>query len=259
MSLPRYTEPVAPAEPAVAVEPAAAPVQQPADQPVSSPPSAPYAAAVGASASTTVQPTKKQEQKRRSPEQLLSVATNNYGNRELQEMEGKSLFALAVQVGQSIGEPRSYKEAAQSPHRAQWERAMQEELDSIKASNTYTLVPLPAGRQTIGCKWVFKIKRHADGSIDRFKARLVAKGYSQQYGLDFTETFAPVVRFSSLRAILAIAAAADYDIHQMDVKTAFLNGDLAEDIYMEQPDGYCAAGSEANHVWKLNKSLYGLK
>ena len=117
--------------------------------------------------------------------------------------------------------------------------------------------------------WVFKIKRHADGSIDRYKARLVAKGYSQLYGIDFTETFAPVVRFSSLRAILAIAAAAVYEIHQistmttllahMDVKTAFLNGDLDEDIYMQQPDGYRAVGAQADHVWKLNRSLYGLK
>ena len=96
---------------------------------------------------------------------------------------------------------------------------MQEELDSIKANHTYSLVPLPAGRQAIGCKWVFKIKRHADGSIDRYKARLVAKGYSQLYGIDFTETFAPVVRFSSLRAILAIAAAADYEIHQISTMT----------------------------------------
>jgi hypothetical protein len=87
----------------------------------------------------------------------------------------------------------------------------------------------------------------------------VAKGYSQLYGIDYTETFAPVVRFSSLRAILAIAAAADYEIHQMDVKTAFLNGDLDEDICMQQPDGYRAGGQQANYVCKLNKSLYGLK
>ncbi len=185
---------------------------------------------------------------------------NSLGNRELpDQQQHSSLFAFAVHVGQSISEPHSYREAACSPHRVQWERAMQDELDSIKANNTYTLVPLPAGRQAIGSKWVYKIKRHADGSVDRFKARLVAKGYSQLYGIDFTETFAPVVRFSSLRAILAIAAAADYEIHQMDVKTAFLNGDLDEVIYMQQPDGYQAVGNKAHHVWRLLKSLYGLK
>ena len=136
---------------------------------------------------------------------------------------------------------------------------MQEELTSIRANSTYELVPLPPGRHAIGSKWVFKTKRHADGSVDRLKARLVAKGYLQQPGIDFTETFAPVVRFSSLRAILAIAAAADYEIHQMDVKTAFLNGDLEDTIYMQQPDGHNAGGSQANHVWRLKKSLYGLK
>ena len=252
-------EPAVPAEPAVAIEPAVAPLQPLADQPVSTSPPASYAAAVGAAPSSAVQQTKKHKARRLTEAERLSVAHNHYGNRELKEMEGQALFAFAVQVGQSIGEPRSYKEAARSPHRAQWERAMQEELDSIKANSTYEIVPLPVGRRAIGCKWVFKIKRRADCSIDRYKARLVAKGYSQLYGIDFTETFAPVVRFSSLRAILAIAAAADYEIHQMDVKTAFLNGDLDEDIYMEQPEGHRAVGAQADHVWKLNKSLYGLK
>ena len=200
---------------------------------------------------------RRQSKSERALRQLASF--NTPGNSEPSDEQHQAMFALAAHVSTSISEPHSYKEAAQSPHRAQWEQAMQDELDSIKANDTYALVPLPAGRQAIGCKWVFKIKRHADGSIDRYKARLVAKGYSQLYGIDFTETFAPVVRFSSLRAILAIAASADYDIHQMDVKTAFLNGDLDEDIYMQQPDGYRAGGAQVDHVWKLNKSLYGLK
>ena len=184
---------------------------------------------------------------------------NTPGRTERTHEQHRALYALAVVVAESVGEPRTYREAVRSPHRAKWERAMQEELDSIKDNDTFSLVPLPAGRHAIGCKWVFKIKRHADGSVERYKARLVAKGYSQLYGIDFTETFAPVVRFSSLRAILAIAAAADYEIHQMDVKTAFLNGDLDEDIYMQQPDGYRADGDQVDYVWKLNKSLYGSK
>ena len=139
-----------------------------------------------------------------------------------EQVPHSALYAFAVQVGESIGEPRTHKQAVRGPHRVQWEQAMQDELDSIKANDTYTLVPLPAGRQAIGCKWVYKIKRHADGSIDRYKARLVAKGYSQLYGIDFTETFAPVVRFSSLRAILAIAAAADYEIHQISTVITLL-------------------------------------
>jgi hypothetical protein len=99
---------------------------------------------------------------------------------------------------------------------------MQDELDSIKTNNTYTLVPLPAGRQAIGCEWVYKIKRHADGSVDQYKTRLIAKGYSQLYGIDFKEAFAPIVRFSSLRAILAIAAAADYEIHRISTMIMLL-------------------------------------
>ena len=211
------------------------------------------------------QPAARKQRKRLSRserEQRNLTSYNALGNTErTDELQPRrnALYAFAVQVGETIGEPHTHREAVNGPHRVQWERAMQDELDSIKANDTYTLVALPAGRQAIGCKWVFKIKRHADGSVDRYKARLVAKGYSQLYGIDFTETFAPVVRFSSLRAILAIAASADYEIHQMDVKTAFLNGDLDEDIYMQQPDGYRAAGAQVDHVWKLNKSLYGLK
>jgi hypothetical protein len=121
------------------------------------------------------------------------------------------------------------------------------------------LVKIPADRKAVGCKWVYDIKYNADGSINRFKARLVAKGCSQKEGVDFTETFAPVARMPSLRAVLAIAAAQDLEIHQMDVKTAFLHGDLEEDIYMEQPPGFVAPGSQANLVCKLNRSLYGLR
>ena len=121
------------------------------------------------------------------------------------------------------------------------------------------IIRLLAGRKALACKWVLKIKRKADGSIDRFKARLVAKGYLQKEGLDYTETFAPVARMPSLRALLAIAAAQDLEVHQMDVHTAFLNGELEEDIYMEQPEGFIAPGSEAKLVYKLHRSLYGLR
>lgn len=243
---------VAPSSPSVAVVPSSSAETMP------SPP--PDQAAVS-SRSARKRARRKLTPLERAQKELQSY--NTLGNSEAaegQERENhRAYYALAVNVGQSISEPTSYKEAISSPHRVQWERAMQEELDSIKVNNTYVLVPLPAGRQAIGCKWVYKIKRHADGSIDRFKARLVAKGYSQLYGIDFTETFAPVVRYSSLRAILALAASGDYEVHQMDVKTAFLNGDLDEDIYMEQPDGFRADGEQAHWVWKLNKSLYGLK
>ena len=167
--------------------------------------------------------------------------------------------STSVNTESSVMEPRTYAEAMTTPEREQWEQAMREELASIVANHTWTLVPLPAGRRAVGCKWVLKLKRKADGSIDRFKARLVAKGFLQKEGLDYTETFAPVARMPSLRALLAIAAAQDLEVHQMDVRTAFLNGELEEDIYMEQPQGFVASGSQAKLVYKLHRSLYGLK
>jgi len=124
--------------------------------------------------------------------------------------------------------------------------------------NTWKLVSLPEGRKPVGCKWVFKVKSKPDGNVERFKACLVAKGFSQQPGTDFNETFASVVRLNSLRSLLAYAVNKKLIIHQMDVNTAFLNGHLQEDIYMEQPPGYVIEGKE-DLVCYLQRSLYGLK
>ena len=155
-------------------------------------------------------------------------------------------------------EPTTYEEAMTRPDAHLWLAAIQAEYQSQQTAGTYELTELPSGRLPIGCKWVFKIKRRADGSIDRYKARLVAKGYSQKEGLDYKETFAPVAKFASIRTLLALAAHQDYEVHQMDVKTAFLNGDLDVDLYMQQPEGFVVAGQE-HLVCKLRKSIYGLK
>ena len=165
--------------------------------------------------------------------------------------------ASAADAGTAV-DPTTFEQAMSRPDWQEWLEAMVEELQSTAAAGTWTLEPLPAGRQAIGCKWVYKIKRTSDGSVDRYKARLVAKGYSQKEGIDYTETFAPVARMSSLRALLAIVAAEDLELHQLDVKTAFLNGDLDEDIYMQQPPGFGDSG-RLDLVCKLHKSLYGLK
>ena len=152
-------------------------------------------------------------------------------------------------------EPHTMSEAMQSGDAKKWELAMQEEYDSLMANGTWELTPLPKNRQSVGCKWVFRTKRDASGNVVRYKARLVAKGYSQVAGVDFNETFAPVAKFSTIRCILALGAIMDLEMHQMDVKTAFLNGDLEEDIYMDQPQGFV----QGDMVCKLKKSLYGLK
>ena len=110
-------------------------------------------------------------------------------------------------------------------------------MESIRSNHVWKLVDLPKGHKAIGNKWVLKIKRKADGSIKRYKARLVVKGYTQQEGIEYEETFSPIMRFTSIRLILAIVANLDLELHQMDVKTAFLNGELDEKIYMQQPIG----------------------
>ena len=135
----------------------------------------------------------------------------------------------------------------------QWHDACQYEIDALAKNGTWTLVDLPAGRKAVKSKWVFK--RKADG---RYRARLVAKGFTQIQGIDYDETFSPVARFESLRLILALAALEDWEIHQMDVKSAFLNGLLEEEIYMEQPEGFITPGQESK-VCLLKKAIYGLK
>ena len=157
-----------------------------------------------------------------------------------------------------ITEPITMEEALKSEYSKEWKVAADSEYKSLIENETWDLVELPDGEKPIGCKWVFKLKHASDGTVERFKGRLVAKGFAQTYGIDYFETYSPVVRFSSIRALIAFAVQNDMLIHQMDVVTAFLNGDLHEDIYMQQPDGYVQPGSE-HLVCKLKKSLYGLK
>eukprot|EP00253_Pinus_taeda_P027099 PITA_27099 len=135
---------------------------------------------------------------------------------------------------------------------------MNEEIGAIEKSKTWELVDLPEGKDAIGVKWVYKTKSNAEGKIDRHKARLVVKGYKQQQGRDYDETFAPVARMETVRTVLSIAAQHKWKIYQMDVKSAFLNGVLKEEVYVEQPPGYEVDGQE-HKFCKLKKALYGLK
>jgi hypothetical protein len=140
----------------------------------------------------------------------------------------------------------------------EWRMAMLEEMASIEENKTWTLVDLPKGQRAIGLKWVFKLKRDEHGEVVKHKARLVAKGYVQRQGIDFEEVFAPVARMESMRVVLAVAAHRGWSVHHMDVKSAFLNGELAEEVYVAQPPGFTAAGHEEK-VLRLHKALYGLR
>ncbi|KAH9704629.1 reverse transcriptase Ty1/copia-type domain-containing protein [Citrus sinensis] len=131
-----------------------------------------------------------------------------------------------------------FSEAIASSAKELWIKAINEEIESMKSNQVWDLVDLSPKRRTIGNKWVLRIKHKADGTVERNKACLVAKGYTQQEGIDYEETFSPVVKFASIRLILAIVAHIDLELHQMDVKTTFLNGELEEEIYMDQPEGY---------------------
>jgi transposase InsO family protein len=165
----------------------------------------------------------------------------------------------AAYVVDSVGEmPTTFKSAMESSDAVKWKEACDSEVTSLRKNDTWDVVPLPKGRKAIGCRWVFRVKENQAGEIERFKARLVAKGFSQKYGIDYDETFAPVAKFTSIRAVLSMAAKYGLKLHQMDVKTAFLNGVLDEDIYMAQPDGYVDE-NHPDHVCKLKRSLYGLK
>ena len=156
----------------------------------------------------------------------------------------------------AASDPTSVADALSREDGTQWRKAMDEEMDSLRKNGTWILESLPPNRKTISAKWIFKSKLNADGSLNRYKARLVARGFSQVPGLDFTETFSPVVRNESLRCVLAIAASRDMEIAQFDVKTAFLNGPLNEVVFMDQPEMF---EDGSGKVCRLLRSLYGLK
>jgi Reverse transcriptase (RNA-dependent DNA polymerase). len=155
-------------------------------------------------------------------------------------------------------DPVTMREALGRNDSEHWKVAMREELESLHDNDVWDLVDKPKNRHVIDTRWVFKIKRDEDGNPERYKARLVARGFTQQYGLDYDETFCPVVRFETVRALLALSAAQGLSLHQMDIKTAFLNGEIKEEIFVNQPEGNKARGKE-NMVCRLKKGLYGLK
>lgn len=189
-----------------------------------------------------IEDTEMSKTKKEEPKRITRSATNQMGSVNL---------AIA-------NDPKSIEEMEESDDSKQWIEAMKIEYEFLMKNNTWELVNRPSNKNVIGSKWVFKTKYNQDGSIDRRKARLVAKGYSQIYGIDYLETYAPVANISSIRLILATAVEKELSLHQLDVSTAFLNGDLEEEIFMEQPTGFI--DEENKHkICKVKKAIYGLK
>lgn len=187
------------------------------------------------------------------PESVTERATYADAAKEL-DSEDETFHALAAMNGD---EP-TYREAMAGPESEDWRVAMEEELAKIEAMGTYELVEKPKGANVVGCVWVLRKKRDENNEVAKFKARLCAQGFSQVHGVDYDQTAAPTARLASLRLVLALAAANDWEVHQIDFKNAYLNGDLDETIYMRQPPGFEVPGRE-DWIWRLLKALYGLK
>lgn len=191
----------------------------------------------------------------------LCVITNEQNelrrsSRERRTRQRDGYVSFLSHDNAKVFDPISFKEALSCDDSSKWQAAMHEEMQSLDENETWTMTDLPPGRKLIKTKWVYKSKCDDAGNVIRYKARLVAKGCSQKYGLDYTETFSPVVRYSSIRFLMALAVQKGLKIDQMDAVTAFLQGDVNEEIYVDQPEGF---HDGTQRVCKLNRAIYGLK
>ncbi len=163
-------------------------------------------------------------------------------------------YAYMVKVIHEV-EPICFEQVVGNP---KWDNAMDEEMATLDANATWELVALPKDKKAIGCKWVYKVKHNADGSMSIYKARLIAKSYAQTYGIDYEETYSLVAKMIIVRVIIVMATTKGWSLHQMDVNNVFFHGDLQEEVYMEQSPGYVDQ-THPNLVCRLKKTLYGLK
>src|SRR3954469_16406153 len=211
--------------------------------------------------SQNVEPAKQDaEPKAKGKSRMVKELGNNLGSYwkvDTASNEESIQYAHAYVAASQLCEPQTYDQAISSPDAHHWQEAMDSEYASLIKNKTWDLAPLPPDKNIIPTRWLYKVKFKGDGSIERFKARLVAKGYIQEQGIDFEDTYSPVFKLASLRILLSIGAIHDLDIHQMDVKTAFLHGDIDTDIYVQQPQGYDR--QYPNLACRLRKGLYGLK
>ena len=188
--------------------------------------------------------------------QITPQRTHNMTTRSMNQIfKPKQIHTVSKHPLPQTIEPTSVSQAISQPH---WCEAMSTELTTLMKHGTWDLVLPPSNCTPVGCKWVFRVKRHVDGSVDRFKAHLVAKGYDQRPSIDYKETFSPVVKPATIRTVLSIVVMKGWDLRQMDVNNAFLNGALTETVFMAQPPGFKDL-SKPNHVCRIKKAIYGLK
>lgn len=188
---------------------------------------------------------------RYSPNGKISYAITKYVSTDKLPPQHQAF----VQEMENIKIPIKIEEALQNP---KWAEAMEVEMDALHKNETWSIVSLPPDKKPVGCKWIFTLKHRAGGKIDRYKARLVAKGYTQSYGIDYQETFAPVAKMNTVRVLLSLAANFNWPLKQFDVKNAFLHGELEEEVYMQLPPGFNGPQTSGK-VCRLQKALYGLK
>lgn len=191
-------------------------------------------------------------------EQNQSISTTRKSTRKRQPPKRFDDYVLYTTLNPDDAEPQTWQEAMNSNYKDLWKEAMNQEINSLEKNKVWSLQDLPPGKKPISLKWVFKTKKKDDGSIDRFKARLVARGFLQQPGQDYTATYAPVVRMTTIRFLLCLAVKYNFDIYHFDVETAFLYSDLDEDIYVIQPEPFVNT-KEPHKVLKLHNAIYGLK
>ena len=205
-----------------------------------------------------LQPVRRTTRQRKSPMRYPGTITGDWHKRKNHEGNADCASTVTLIKASDVEEPKSLHEAMQSKFSEQWKCACDSEYESLLKNKTFELVPLPPGKNVVNNGWVFKAKPDANGNVSRFKARLVAKGFTQEYGIDYEEIYAPVAHDRSIKTILSLVNAMDLELHQMDVKTAFLNGELDTEIFMRQPEGYVDPNNP-DLVCRLNKGLYGLK
>ncbi|RVX06299.1 Retrovirus-related Pol polyprotein from transposon TNT 1-94 [Vitis vinifera] len=183
---------------------------------------------------------------------ISSLPEENIGEDRAGEVLIPSIDDSTLPIALRKGVPNTIQDAFKI---SEWKKAVQDEIDALEKNGTWTITDLPVGKRPVGCKWIFTIKYKADGLVKRFKARLVAKGFTQSYGIDYQETFAPVAKLNTIRILLSLAVNQDWCLQQLDIKNAFLNGDLEEEVYMEIPPGFEGKEFEVKDLGNLKYFL----